>query len=52
VKLGRPNVSAKVEDAIRKRLAAGDGILKTAKALGVVQRVKTGLFASVEQVAR
>jgi DNA invertase Pin-like site-specific DNA recombinase len=52
VKLERPKVSAKVEGAIRKRLAAGDGILKTTKALGVVQRVKTGLFASAEQAAR
>ena len=35
MKLGRPNVSAEVEDAIKERLAAGDGILRTAKALGV-----------------
>jgi DNA invertase Pin-like site-specific DNA recombinase len=28
VKLGRPTVSAKVEDAVKKRLTAGDGILK------------------------
>ena len=48
VKLGRPTVSAKVEDAIKKRLTAGDGILKTAKALGVgssvVQRVKAEML--------
>jgi DNA invertase Pin-like site-specific DNA recombinase len=47
VKLGRPKVSAKVEDAIKERLAAGDGILRTAKALGVgssvVQRVRAGM---------
>jgi DNA invertase Pin-like site-specific DNA recombinase len=49
VKLGRPKVSAKVEAAIRARLTAGDGILRTAKALGVgssvVQRVKAELTA-------
>ena len=43
-RLGRPKVKAKVEDAIRARLAAGEGILKVAKGLGVgvstVQRVK------------
>jgi len=47
-KLGRPKVSAKVENAIRKHLAGGDGMLKTAKALGVgssaVQRVKAGML--------
>jgi DNA invertase Pin-like site-specific DNA recombinase len=48
VKLGRPKVSAKVEAAIQARLAAGDGIQKTAKALGVgssvVQRVKAAML--------
>ena len=43
-KLGRPMVGRKVEDAIRGRLSAGDGMLKVSKALGVgvstVQRVK------------
>ena len=47
VRLGRPKTSAKVERAIRARLAAGTGILKTAKALGVgtsvVQRIKATL---------
>jgi DNA invertase Pin-like site-specific DNA recombinase len=47
VRLGRPKTSAKVERAIRTRLAAGNGILKTAKALGVgtsvVQRIKATL---------
>jgi len=44
VRLGRPKVGTEIEAAIRERLAAGDGILKVAKALGVgvstVQRVK------------
>ena len=35
VRLGRPKTSAKVERTIRTRLAAGAGILKTARALGV-----------------
>jgi DNA invertase Pin-like site-specific DNA recombinase len=43
-RLGRPMVSKKVEDAIWARLAAGQGILKVAKGLGVgvstVQRMK------------
>jgi DNA invertase Pin-like site-specific DNA recombinase len=47
VRLGRPKTSAKVERAIRTRLAAGAGILKTATALGVgtsvVQRIKATL---------
>jgi len=49
VKLGRPKVSAKVEAAIRESLAAGTGILKTARTVGVgsgtVQRIKTELAA-------
>ena len=49
VKLGRPNVSAKVEAAIRESLAAGTGILKTARLVGVgsgtVQRIKAELAA-------
>jgi DNA invertase Pin-like site-specific DNA recombinase len=51
VKLGRPKVSAKVESAIRARLAAGDGMLKIAKTLrvgsSVVQRVKAGLSGTM-----
>jgi DNA invertase Pin-like site-specific DNA recombinase len=43
-KLGRPKVGGKKEAATRVRLAAGDGMLKAAKPLGVgvstVQRVK------------
>jgi DNA invertase Pin-like site-specific DNA recombinase len=43
-KLGRPTVASDVEKAIRKSLAAGNGILKTAARVGVgsstVQRVK------------
>ena len=44
VRLGRPRTGPKVEDAIRKRLAAGEGIKKVAKTLGVgngtVSRIK------------
>jgi DNA invertase Pin-like site-specific DNA recombinase len=47
VKLGRPTVGADVEDAIRARLEAGEGMLKVARALGVgtstVQRVKAAM---------
>ncbi len=47
VKLGRPKTSAATERAIAAHLAAGDGILKVSKALGVgssvVQRVKAGM---------
>lgn len=43
--LGRPKVDAQTERAIRKALAAGDGILKVAAKLGVgsstVQRVRS-----------
>ena len=49
VRLGRPKVSQKVEGAICKRLAAGEGMLKVAKTLGVgvstVQRVKAEMQA-------
>src|ERR1700727_4108427 len=34
-KLGRPKVSPKVEDAIRRRLSAGNGILKVAAAVAL-----------------
>jgi hypothetical protein len=34
-KLGRPRVGTKVENVIRERLSAGDGMLKVARALGV-----------------
>ena len=49
VKLGRPRVSTRVENAIRKHLVAGNGILKTARLVGVgsgtVQRIKAELAA-------
>jgi DNA invertase Pin-like site-specific DNA recombinase len=45
--LGRPKVGKKVEDAIRARLSAGDGMLKVSKALGVgvstVMRVRAAM---------
>lgn len=48
--IGRPKVGADVEAAIAARLAAGQGMLKVAKALGVgsgtVQRVKAGTAAT------
>ena len=34
-KLGRPKVSPKIEDAIRRHLSAGNGILKVAAMVGV-----------------
>jgi DNA invertase Pin-like site-specific DNA recombinase len=47
VRLGRPRTGAKVEAAIRARLAAGEGIKKVAKALGVgngtVSRIKVAM---------
>jgi hypothetical protein len=33
--LGRPKVDRKIEDAIRGRLSAGEGMLRVSKALGV-----------------
>ena len=43
-RLGRPKVSPKVEDAIRRHLIAGNGILKVAALVGcgsgTVQRVR------------
>ena len=48
IKLGRPKVSARIETAIRTRLATGAGMLKVAKELGVgtgaVQRVKAAMW--------
>jgi DNA invertase Pin-like site-specific DNA recombinase len=47
VRLGRPRTGAKVEAAIRARLAAGEGIKKVAKALdvgnGTVSRIKVAM---------
>ena len=49
-RLGRPPVATKTEQAIRDRLAVGEGMLKVAKALGVgvstVQGVRAGMGAS------
>ncbi len=50
VTLGRPKVGKAVETAIRARLAAGEGMVKIAKAEGcgvsTVQRVKAGMTAA------
>jgi len=47
VRLGRPRTGAKVEAAIRARLATGQGIKKVAKAIGVgngtVSRIKVAM---------
>jgi DNA invertase Pin-like site-specific DNA recombinase len=47
VRLGRPKTSAKVEAAIRARLAVGEGVKKVAKAVGVgngtVSRIKAAM---------
>jgi DNA invertase Pin-like site-specific DNA recombinase len=49
VRLGRPKTDAKKEEAIRARLATGDGIKKVAKAVGVgngtVSRIKASMSA-------
>jgi DNA invertase Pin-like site-specific DNA recombinase len=49
VRLGRPRTGAKVEAAIRARLAAGEGVKKVAKAVGVgngtVSRIKAAMAA-------
>jgi DNA invertase Pin-like site-specific DNA recombinase len=49
-RLGRPPVAGRTEQAIRERLAKGEGMLKVAKALGVgvstVQRVKAETAAT------
>jgi DNA invertase Pin-like site-specific DNA recombinase len=48
-KLGRPTIGGKVEDAIRRQLEAGHGILKVARIVGVgsgtVQRIKREMAA-------
>jgi DNA invertase Pin-like site-specific DNA recombinase len=48
--LGRPTIKADVEQAIREHLAAGNGMLKTAKLVGVgsgtVQRVARAMKAT------
>lgn len=45
--MGRPEVANKAEQAIRDRLATGEGVLKVAKTLGVgvstAQRAKAAM---------
>ena len=52
-RLGRPQVGVKTEQAIRDRLATGEGMLKIAKGLGVgvstVQRVKLALAGTAAE---
>jgi DNA invertase Pin-like site-specific DNA recombinase len=54
-KLGRPQVGRKIEEAIRRQLDAGHGILKVARIVGcgsgTVQRVKRGMAATVAKAA-
>jgi DNA invertase Pin-like site-specific DNA recombinase len=54
-KLGRPKVSPKVEEAIRRNLSAGHGIRKVAALVGVgsgtVQRVKRGMAEQLTEAA-
>ena len=54
-KLGRPKVSSKIEDAIRRHLSAGNGILKVAALVGVgsgtVQRVKREMAGELAKAA-
>jgi DNA invertase Pin-like site-specific DNA recombinase len=49
VRLGRPRTGAKIEAAIRSRLARGEGVKKVAKAIGVgngtVSRIKGEMAA-------
>lgn len=52
VTLGRPKTGSDVEEAIRVRLASGEGMLRVAKGLGVgtsvVQRVKASMVAEAD----
>src|ERR1700733_2091884 len=54
-RLGRPQVGRKIEEAIRRQLGAGHGILKVAMMVGcgsgTVQRVKREMVAPMEEVA-
>jgi DNA invertase Pin-like site-specific DNA recombinase len=54
-KLGRPSVGKKVEEAIRKQLGAGHGMLTVAKMVGcgsgTVQRVKREIAAKMAEAA-
>ena len=55
-KLGRPLVGRKIEEAIRRQLGAGHGILKVAKLVGcgsgTVQRVKRETALRLAEAAR
>lgn len=48
-RLGRPTISRRKEDAVRRLLASGTGIVKAAKTVGVgvsvAQRIKAELTA-------
>ena len=54
-RLGRPSVSAEIEDAIRRHLRAGIGILKVAAMVGcgsgTVQRVKREMAQELARAA-
>ncbi len=54
VTLGRPKVAAGVEAAVRARLAAGEGVLRVGKTLGIgtstVQRIKREMAATRAEV--
>src|SRR6478736_4484442 len=54
-KLGRPKVASKGEEAIRRHLSAGSGVLKVAALVGVgsgtVQRVKREMVATMAKAA-
>jgi len=52
VKLGRPKITDKTEEAVREHLGAGQGVLKVAKVVGVgtttVQRIKAEMAAATQ----
>jgi hypothetical protein len=54
-KLGRPSVGKKIEEAIRRQLGAGHGILKVAKMVrcgsDTVECVKREMAAIIAEVA-
>jgi DNA invertase Pin-like site-specific DNA recombinase len=56
VKLGRRKVAPEVERKVRRKLAKGTGVLKTARMLGIgtgtVQRIKTEMRKSATGAAR
>jgi DNA invertase Pin-like site-specific DNA recombinase len=53
--LGRPTVGKKVEEAVRRQLGAGHGILKVAKLVGcgsgTVQRIKREMTTQMADAA-